>query len=69
VNRAVRTTAVYVLVALVGLLILSQALGGGESHKRIDLVEYSGLLERGRVASAKLYDKDHLIKGELENGD
>ncbi|HEY3238031.1 MAG TPA: ATP-dependent metallopeptidase FtsH/Yme1/Tma family protein, partial [Acidimicrobiia bacterium] len=68
-NRAVRMTIVYVLVALVGLFLLTQAFGGGESHRRIELSEYTRLLERDRVASAKLYDKDHLIKGELENGD
>ncbi len=68
-NRAVRTTAVYVLVALVGLFLLTQAFGGGESEKRIELNQYTRLLERDQVASAKLYDKDHLIKGELENGD
>jgi cell division protease FtsH len=69
VNRAVRTTIVYVLVALVGFFLLAQAFSGGESRKRIDLVEYGRLLERDQVATAKLYDKDNLIKGELENGD
>ncbi|MGH2579105.1 MAG: ATP-dependent metallopeptidase FtsH/Yme1/Tma family protein, partial [Actinomycetota bacterium] len=68
-NRVVRTTAVYVLVALVGLFLLTQAFGGGEKDKRIELSQYTRFLERDQVARAKLYDKDHLIKGELENGD
>ncbi|MDQ3944061.1 MAG: ATP-dependent zinc metalloprotease FtsH, partial [Actinomycetota bacterium] len=56
-------------MALVGLFLLTQAFSGGESHKRLELAEYTRLLERDRVGTAKLYDKDHLIKGELENGD
>ena len=68
-NRAVRTTIVYVLAALVGFFILAQALGGGDEPERVELKEYTRLLERDQVANAKLYDKDHLIKGELENGD
>ncbi len=68
-NRAVRTTIVYVVVALIGLFFLTQAFGGGEKHKRIELSEYTRLLERDQISSAKLYDQDHLIKGELENGD
>ncbi len=68
-NRAVRTTIVYVLAALVGFFILAQAFSGGEERKRIDVVQYRKLLARDEVAAAKLYDKDNLIKGELENGD
>ncbi|MGH9037611.1 MAG: ATP-dependent metallopeptidase FtsH/Yme1/Tma family protein, partial [Acidimicrobiia bacterium] len=64
-----RTTIVYVLAALVGFFLLAQAFSGGESRKRIDLVEYKRFLQRDQVATAELYDRDNLIKGELENGD
>jgi cell division protease FtsH len=69
VNRAMRTTIAYVLAALVGFFILAQAFSGGEERERVELNEYTRLLERDQVAEAKLFDKDHLIRGELENGD
>jgi cell division protease FtsH len=68
VNRVLRSTALYVLVAMVGLFLLAKAFAGGSGSERLDTLEYTRLLEAKQVATAKLYDKDHVIRGELENG-
>jgi len=67
-NRVFRSTALYVLVALVGLFLLAKAFSGGNERQRLELQQFQTLLDGKQVASAKLYDKDHLIKGELRDG-
>jgi cell division protease FtsH len=68
VNKVVKSTVVYVLVAIVGLFLLAKALTASPGRERVDTLEYSKLIDAHQVDTAKLYDRDHLIKGELKDG-
>jgi cell division protease FtsH len=68
VNKVVKSTVVYVLVALAGLFLLAKALTAGPSRQKVDTLEFSKLLDDHQVSTAKLYDRDHVIKGELKDG-
>jgi cell division protease FtsH len=68
VNRVLRSTAIYVFVVLVALLLVVKAFSGTPGRDRIDTLSYTRLLEGKQVATAKLYDRDHVIKGELKDG-
>jgi len=68
VNRVLRSTAIYVFVVLVALLIVVKAFSGTPGRDRIDTLSFTRLLEGKQVATAKLYDRDHVIKGELKDG-
>ncbi len=67
-NRVIRSTALYVLLALVAVFLLTKAFSSGPDREHLDITQLSRVVERGQVESAKLYDRDHVIKGELENG-
>ncbi|MGH8997898.1 MAG: ATP-dependent zinc metalloprotease FtsH [Acidimicrobiia bacterium] len=67
-KRVVRSTALYVLLAGVLAFVVVQAFSGGDGREKLDTLRFSQLLADGEVAEAKLYDKDHVIKGELDNG-
>jgi cell division protease FtsH len=68
VNKVVKSTVVYVLVAIVGLFLLAKALTASPGREKVDALEYSKLLDDHQVETAKLYDRDHVIKGELKDG-
>jgi cell division protease FtsH len=68
VNKVVKSTVVYVLVAIVGLFLLAKALTASPGREKVDTLEFSKLLDDHQVATAKLYDRDHVIKGELKDG-
>jgi cell division protease FtsH len=68
VNKVVKSTVVYVLVAVAGLFLLAKALTASPGREKVDTLEFSKLLDDHQVATAKLYDKDHDIKGELKDG-
>jgi cell division protease FtsH len=68
VNKVVKSTVVYVLVAIVGLFLLAKALTASPGRQRLDTLEYSKLVDAHQVSLAKLYDRDHVIKGELKDG-
>ncbi|MDQ1497524.1 MAG: cell division protease FtsH, partial [Actinomycetota bacterium] len=67
-NKVVKSTVVYVLVAIVGLFLLAKALTASPGRQRLDTLEYSKLVDAHQVSLAKLYDRDHVIKGELKDG-
>jgi cell division protease FtsH len=67
VNRVLRSTALYVSVVLVALFLLAKAFAGGGSREQLDTLAFQRLLDGKQVATAKLYDRDHVIKGELKN--
>jgi len=68
VNKVVKSTVVYVLVAIVGLFLLAKALTASPGREKVDTLEFSKLIDDHQVETAKLYDRDHLIKGELKDG-
>jgi cell division protease FtsH len=68
VSKVVKSTLVYVLVAVVGLFLLAKALTASPGREKIDTLEFTKLLDDHQVATAKLYDRDHVIKGELKDG-
>ena len=67
-NKVVKSTVVYVLVAIVGLFLLAKALTASPGREKVDTLEFSKLLDDHQVATAKLYDRDHVIRGELKDG-
>ncbi|MDQ1515793.1 MAG: cell division protease FtsH, partial [Actinomycetota bacterium] len=67
-NKVVKSTVVYVLVAVIGLFLLAKALTASPGRQRLDTLEYSKLVDAHQVGLAKLYDRDHVIKGELKDG-
>ena len=67
-NKVVKSTVVYVLVAILGLFLLAKALTATPGREKLDTLAYSKLLEAQQVDTAKLYDRDHVIKGELKDG-
>jgi len=68
VNKVVKSTVVYVLVAIVGLFLLAKALTASPGREKVDTLEFSKLIDDHQVESAKLYDRDHVIRGELKDG-
>jgi cell division protease FtsH len=68
VNKVVKSTVVYVLVAILGLFLLAKALTATPGREKLDTLEFSKLLDAHQVETAKLYDRDHIIKGELKDG-
>jgi cell division protease FtsH len=68
VNKVVKSTVVYVLVAIIGLFLLAKALTATPGRQRVDTLEFSRLIEAHQVEEVKLYDRDHLIKGQLKDG-
>ncbi|MEW6472677.1 MAG: ATP-dependent zinc metalloprotease FtsH [Actinomycetota bacterium] len=67
-NKVVKSTVVYVLVAILGLFLLAKALTATPGREKLDTLEFTRLLEARQVEEAKLYDRDHVIKGELKDG-
>jgi len=68
VNKVVKSTVVYVLVAILGLFLLAKALTATPGREKLDTLEFTKLLDARQVEEAKLYDRDHVIKGELKDG-
>jgi cell division protease FtsH len=67
-NRVLRSTTLYVLLAVLGLFLVAKAFSGGSQRERIDTLEFTREVKAGKVESVKLYDKDHVIKGQLAGG-
>ena len=67
-NKAVKSTVVYVLIGVVGLFLLAKALTATPGREKLDTTDFFGLLEAKQVQEVKLYDRDHVIKGELKDG-
>jgi cell division protease FtsH len=68
VNKVVKSTVIYVLVAILGVFLLLKALTATPGREKLDTLEFSKRLDAHQVASAKLYDRDHVIRGELKDG-
>jgi cell division protease FtsH len=68
VKRVLRSTALYVLVALVVLLVMARAFSSGDRREDLTVTSFMKSLAADEIRTAKLYDKDHVIKGILENG-
>ncbi|HKY77924.1 MAG TPA: ATP-dependent zinc metalloprotease FtsH [Acidimicrobiia bacterium] len=67
-NKVVKSTVVYVLVAILGLFLLAKALTATPGREKLDIKAFNKLLDAQQVETAKLYDRDHVIKGELKDG-
>ncbi|MGH9010605.1 MAG: ATP-dependent zinc metalloprotease FtsH, partial [Acidimicrobiia bacterium] len=67
-NKVVKSTVVYVLVAILGLFLLAKALTATPGREKLDVRAFGKLLEAQQIETAKLYDRDHIIKGELKDG-
>ncbi|MCZ7528164.1 MAG: ATP-dependent zinc metalloprotease FtsH [Acidimicrobiia bacterium] len=63
-----RSVIVWVALALAVVFAVARFLPRGESREDLDLAAFERLLEDGRVADATLHDRDHTIKGELDDG-
>jgi cell division protease FtsH len=58
----------YVIVAVVVLFVVYQIVRSGPDYHKLTLSDFQTAAANGQVKTAKLYDKDHVIKGELEGG-
>jgi cell division protease FtsH len=67
VNKVVKSTVIYVFVAILGLFLLAKALTATPGREKVDTLEFTKLLDAHQVDTAKLYDRDHIIKGELKD--
>ena len=67
-NKVVKSTVVYVFVAILGLFLLAKALTATPGREKLNVLEFRKLLDAHQIDTAKLYDRDHLIKGELKDG-
>ena len=67
-NKVVKSTVVYVLVAIIGLFLLAKALTASPGREKVDTLEFSTLIDNHQISTAKLYDRDHVIRGELKDG-
>ena len=67
-NKVVKSTVVYVFVAILGLFLLAKALTATPGREKLNLLEFRKLLDAHQIDTAKLYDRDHLVKGELKDG-
>jgi cell division protease FtsH len=68
VKKLFRSTAFYVVLALVALAVASSFLGGKSGRERLTLAQFEKALADKQVASAQLYDGQDQIKGELKGG-
>ena len=68
-KRLSRTAAFYLVIAAIVIFLLLQVFGSSDGRKSLTLTEFRRQLTGKDVATAKLYDRDHVIKGELRNGD
>ncbi len=67
-NKVVKSTLVYVFVAILGLFLLAKALTATPGREKLDTLEFTKLIDAHQVETVKLYDRDHVIKGELKDG-
>jgi cell division protease FtsH len=67
VKRYRRLLVLAVLLAIVAFAVV-KVVGGGADRTTIPLATYQRNLADGKVRSATLYDRDHLVKGELRDG-
>jgi cell division protease FtsH len=63
-----RTVAVAVVIAILGVVLVTQVLRRGPDYKNLDLSTFETRLAKGDVREATLYDRDHVVKGKLTNG-
>jgi cell division protease FtsH len=63
-----RNLVVIVVIALLGLVVVTQVLRRDSARKSLDLSTYENRLSGGQVEEATLYDRDHVVKGTLTNG-
>jgi cell division protease FtsH len=63
-----RNLVVIVVIALLGVLVVTQVLRRDAARKSLDLSTYEKRLASGDVKEATLYDRDHVVKGTLTDG-
>ncbi|MGH9032016.1 MAG: ATP-dependent zinc metalloprotease FtsH [Acidimicrobiia bacterium] len=64
-----RNIIFYVAVVLLGgVLVWQFLLSGDDDRERLDINEFSDALADGEVAEATLLDRDHEVRGELDDG-
>src|SRR5689334_1022267 len=63
-----RSPGFYVLVAVVVLFVVYQIVRSGPDYRKLSLSDFQAAVSQQQVKSAKLYDKDHVIKGVLIGG-
>jgi cell division protease FtsH len=68
VNRIFRSAAVYVVLALVVLVVISNLVKGGSKRVDLTLDDFDRKVEANEVVEAEILDRDHAVKGELSDG-
>ena len=63
-----RNLVVILVIAILGVVVVTQVLGRDSARKNLDLSTYENRLSKGQVEEATLYDRDHVVKGALTNG-
>ncbi|MGZ8763163.1 MAG: ATP-dependent metallopeptidase FtsH/Yme1/Tma family protein, partial [Acidimicrobiia bacterium] len=63
-----RNLVVIVVIALLGVVVVTQVLRRDSARTSLDLSTYEKRLGNGAVEEATLYDRDHVVKGTLTNG-
>ncbi len=67
-KRPRRTTAVYLGLGLLAVVVGLQLFGGGEGRKELTLTQFGVAVDRGEVSSATIKDRSNQIQGELDDG-
>src|SRR5438105_377630 len=65
VRKLLRSTVFYVVLAVIVLLVVFQAFGGGSDRQKYSLSTFERKVTAGQVRSAEVSDRDHEIKGTL----
>jgi cell division protease FtsH len=68
VNKTRRNLVIWFVVAAIALFVGFRLLDGGSDREELGLDAYQRKLANGKVDSATLYDSDHVVKGELDDG-
>jgi cell division protease FtsH len=67
VNKVRRSAIVWLILAVVGIVVVTRLVSSGTSREKLDVSSYEQLLKGKQVATATLYDGDHVIKGDLKD--
>jgi cell division protease FtsH len=68
VNRIFRSAAIYIVLALIVLVVVSNLLKGGSKREDLRLDQFERLVASNSIAKAEILDRDHAVKGELSDG-
>jgi cell division protease FtsH len=67
VRKLARSTVFYIVLAVVALLLVSQLFRGGSDREKLSLSTFERKVASGQVRSAEMSDRDHEVKGTLND--